>query len=71
MEHRWGAAMGREVFEDCKTSLERPMRLLSVFEAAGKAAEARGEYLSWTVPITNFPVVQTYTEGVVKKTWVN
>jgi DNA-directed RNA polymerase len=70
MEHRWGAAMGREVFEDCKTSLERPMRLLSVFEAAGKAAEMRGEYLSWTVPVTNFPVVQTYTEGVVKKTWV-
>lgn len=70
MEHRWGAYMGREVFEDCRTSLERPMRLLSVFEAAGRAAETRGEFLSWTVPVTGFPVVQNYTEGVVKKTWV-
>jgi DNA-directed RNA polymerase len=46
------------------------MRLLTVFEKAGKAAEARGEFLSWTVPVTNFPVVQNYTEGVVKKLWV-
>jgi len=70
MEHKWGSYMGRAVYEDCRVSLKRPMQLLSVFEAAGKAAEARDEFLSWTVPVTNFPVVQSYTEGTVKKIWV-
>lgn len=70
MEHRWGSYMGRLVYEDCRRSLERPMRLLSVFEAAGAAAEKEERFLSWVVPITNFPVTQSYTEGVVKKIWV-
>jgi DNA-directed RNA polymerase len=70
MEHKWGAYLGREIFEDCRVSLERPMRLLSVFEAAGKKAEVESRFLSWTVPVTNFPVVQNYTEGKVKKIWV-
>ncbi len=70
MEHKWGAYLGREVFEDCRVSLQRPMRLLSVFEQAGKKAEEAGKFLSWTVPVTNFPVVQNYTEGKVKKIWV-
>jgi len=70
MEHKWGAYLGREVFADCRISLRRPMQLLNVFEAAGRKAEAEGRFLSWTVPITNFPVVQNYTEGKVKKIWV-
>jgi DNA-directed RNA polymerase len=70
MEHKWGSYLGREVYEDCRVSLERPMRLLAVFEAAGKAAEERGEFLSWTVPVTGFPVVQHYTEGVTKRVYV-
>ena len=70
MEHVWGSYLGRLVYEDSKVSLKRPMQLLSVFEAAGKAAEAAGEFLSWTLPITNFPVTQHYTEGTVKKIYV-
>ena len=70
MEYKWGAYLGREVFKGCKISLERPMQLLSVFEKAGKVAEAHGKFLSWTVPLTRFPVVQNYTEGKVKKIWV-
>ena len=70
MEHKWGAYLGRETFNDCRVSLERPMQLLQVFENAGKEAEKEGRFLSWTVPITNFPVVQNYTEGNVKKIWV-
>jgi DNA-directed RNA polymerase len=46
------------------------MRLLKIFEDAGKKAEAEGRFLSWTVPLTHFPVVQNYTEGTVKKIWV-
>ena len=70
LEHKWGSYLGREVFEDCKVSLQRPMQLLSVFEQAGRDAEARGEFLSWTVPVTGFPVVQHYTQGIVRKVWV-
>jgi DNA-directed RNA polymerase len=70
MEHRWGAYMGRLVYDDCCVSLRRPMQLLSVFEDAGKFAEDDGRFLKWTVPVTNFPVVQNYTEGRVKKIWV-
>jgi DNA-directed RNA polymerase len=70
MEHKWGAYLGRETFNDCRVSLERPMQLLKVFEEAGKKAEEAGKFLSWTVPVTNFPVVQNYTEGVVKKIWI-
>jgi DNA-directed RNA polymerase len=70
MEHRWGSYMGREVFEACKESLARPMRLLGIFESAGKQAEKEDRFLSWEVPITKFPVVQHYTEGTVRKIYV-
>ncbi len=63
MEHAWGSYMGRSIFEDCKVSMKRPTQLLSKFEEAGKVAEQEGRFLRWTVPITNFPVVQHYTEG--------
>ena len=36
----------------------------------GKLADMKGEFLSWNVPITNFPVVQYYTEGVVRKFYI-
>ena len=70
MEHSWGAYLGRSVYDDCKIALKRPMQLLSIFEKAGKRAEERGEFLSWNVPITNFPVVQNYTEGICKKIYI-
>ena len=70
MEHIWGAYAGRELFKICEDCLQRPMRLLSTFEEAGRKKEAKGEFLKWTVPVTNFPVEQYYVEGVVKKTWV-
>jgi DNA-directed RNA polymerase len=46
------------------------MQLLKIFEEAGRKAEQDGKFLSWTVPVTKFPVVQNYTEGVVKKIYV-
>ena len=69
-EHSWLAYMGKTVFLNCQHSLERPMKLLTIFEVAGYKAENRGEFLKWTVPITKFPVVQHYTEGKVKKRWI-
>jgi len=70
LENKWSSFMGRTVFEVCKEYLKRPMRLLSVFEEAGKKAESEGRFLKWNVPVTDFPVVQNYTEGVSKKIWV-
>ena len=96
MEHKWGSFIGREIYEDCKLSLKRPMQLLSVFENAGRKKENRVKeyeqqvsafkakksdflpipltesdmFLSWKLPITDFPVVQHYTEGTVKKIYV-
>lgn len=70
MEHKWGAYMGRLIFEAAQLSLTKPMQLLSIFEKAGRKAEEEGRFLSWTVPVTNFPVVQHYTQGKVKKRWI-
>lgn len=69
-EQVFSTFLGRLIFDDCKVSMRRPMKLLGIFEAAGKAAEERSECLHWTVPVTNFPVKQHYTEGTVKKVWV-
>lgn len=66
MEHTWGSYIGRLIHEDCKVSLKRPTQLLAKFEAAGKVAEQSGRFLKWRSPFTNFPVVQHYTEGVVR-----
>ena len=70
MEKAWGAYMGRLVFENCQLALKRPMQLLSVFENAGKRVDQKLGFLSWDVPKTGFKVVQHYTEGQVKKVYV-
>lgn len=70
MNFKWGIYMGNLLYATCKKHLKRPMRLLSIFEAAGKKAETRQEYLTWEVPITNFPVKQYYVKGQVKRLWV-
>jgi DNA-directed RNA polymerase len=70
MEHRWGGWMGSVIFETCQGHMNKPMKLLKIFEAAGARAEAEERYLEWTTPLTNFPVCQFYVEGQVKKVWV-
>jgi DNA-directed RNA polymerase len=70
IEPKWAFYLGRLVFENCKKSLARPMRLLSVFEAAGDNAEREGKFLEWVVPSTKFKVSQYYVEGQIKKVWV-
>jgi len=69
-EHKWSSYMGKLIFDDCRESLKRPMRLLSIFESVGKKAEADGKFLKWSLPLTNFPVVQHYVEGKVRKIYV-
>ncbi len=70
MEHKWANIMGRLIYESCKLSMERSIKMLEVFTAAGAKADKHEEYLRWTVPITNFPVVQKYVEASSKKVWI-
>jgi len=49
--------------------LVEAFRLKKITEAPAELAED-DMFLSWTVPVTNFPVVQNYVEGAVKKIWV-
>jgi DNA-directed RNA polymerase len=70
MEHVWGSYMGHMIYNTAKKALKRPMILLDIFVRAGQQAEDEHRFLSWTVPVTNFPVVQYYVEGMVKKTWI-
>jgi DNA-directed RNA polymerase len=67
LDMKWGTFMGRLIFMNCKDSLKNPMKLLDIFSKAGVKAEKRDEYLSWTVPVTKFPVIQHYDEGTIKK----
>lgn len=67
METAWATYMGRLVFEDCKVSLKRPMRVLAILEAAGKKIEEKSEFLKWRLPITNALVVQHYEVGDTKE----
>jgi DNA-directed RNA polymerase len=66
LDRKWGAFMGRLIYASCKDSMNKPMKLLEIFSNAGIAAEKRGEFLSWTVPVTGFKVVQHYEEGTIK-----
>ena len=70
VEKTWCSYLGKLVHDDSIVTIKRPMALLSVFAGAGKRAESEGRFLKWTVPITNFPVVQHYMKGVVKRVHV-
>lgn len=70
LDTRWASFMGRSIYKACETYIEKPMLLLEEFRGAGRLAEKHGEYLRWKVPVTNFPVMQEYTEGTVKKVYV-
>jgi DNA-directed RNA polymerase, mitochondrial len=70
VDTRWASFMGRNIYKACGEYINRPMQLLDHFKLAGAAAEAKGEFLAWEVPVTRFPVVQEYTEGIVKKVYI-
>ena len=70
MEHKWAIHLGQMIYDVLKTAMKRPMQLLHIFEEAGERADKGDEFLSWNVPVTNFPVVQHYTEGTTKQCWI-
>ena len=47
--------------------LPGPARMLDLFKTLATRRVEKGEKLSWTVPVTNFPVVQQYTSPVSKR----
>ena len=60
MEHLWGALLGRLVYDTCYKELPGPARMLRLFQELARQSNSRGEYLAWTVPFTNAPVIQAY-----------
>jgi DNA-directed RNA polymerase len=68
LEHSWGAYLGRLNYETARNCIKNPMRMLEIFEIAGKRADKQNKYLQWEMPISRFPVIQYYVEGTVKKT---
>ena len=67
-ERLWSALLGRLLYDTCYTALPGPAQVLTLAkELAARAAE-KNEYLEWTVPSTNFPVIQTYKKPIQKRT---
>jgi DNA-directed RNA polymerase len=67
-ERLWYAKLGRLIFEVCRQELKGPGRMLGLFERLAELANEKEEYLSWTVPVTNFVVVQQYKRPELKRT---
>lgn len=67
---QWHYMLGRLVHKVCREYMPRSMKMLKALEAAGAVAEKEGRFLSWKLPITDFPVSQHYVEGRVAKKWV-
>ena len=68
-EKFWVNPMGDLVFDTCYEELVGPSSMLTLFRQLAERANAKNEFLSWTVPVTNFPVIQAYEEP--KKQRVN
>jgi DNA-directed RNA polymerase len=66
-EHLWGALLGNLVFATCYRRLPGPARMLRLFQELADRCNEKAEDLCWTVPVTGFPVVQSYREPTIKR----
>jgi hypothetical protein len=60
--------LGELIFRLCRENLGVSGKLLSIFEILADRASAEDKHLSWTVPVTNFPVKQNYRKPTKKRT---
>lgn len=67
-EHLWGAMMGNLIYETCYEKLKGPAEMLTMFRKLAEISNSNNEYLQWTVPVTNFPVVQAYRKPILRRT---
>ena len=61
---RW---MGTAIHKSCLKHLPGPAAMLNMFQQLAGIANAKGQKLGWTVPGTNFPVVQQYRKATSKR----
>lgn len=64
----WLAQFGALVYDVCRQDLSGLGKLLSIFETLAERANNKNTYLSWSVPVTGFPVVQRYRQPQVVRT---
>jgi DNA-directed RNA polymerase len=67
-EHLWAAMLGNLVYKTCYEELKGPATMLRLFESIAEKYNEKVEYLSWSSPITNFPVVQNYRQPISSRT---
>lgn len=67
-EHLWGALLGNLVFETCYEKLPGPAKMLRLFQKLAERSNEKNQFLSWTTPVTNFPVVQGYRKPSMVRT---
>jgi DNA-directed RNA polymerase len=63
----WAVKLGDLLYETCYEKLPGPASMLRLFESLAVMANEREEFLRWSVPLTNFPVVQAYTKPTIKQ----
>ena len=60
IERKWTWFMADLNFKNCMSKLPGPARMLSLFKQLAILANGKSKQFAWTVPITNFPAIQTY-----------
>ena len=56
----WSNPFGDLLRDTMLTSLRGPATMLALFQELADRANKAEEFLSWSVPLTNFPAVQEY-----------
>ena len=75
IEYTWASYMGSLIYDVCRgneatgmeASLPGPAKMLELFETLAMRAADKEEKFKWTVPFTNFPVIQQYRKPEIKR----
>ena len=67
-ERLWCAQLGALLFDVCYEELEGPASMLRLFGSLAERASEKEAYLSWTVPVTGFRVIQHYRKPKIQRT---
>ena len=77
MEYKWASYLGSKIYklarggDGIQAKLPGCAKALDMFEALAETASAKDEHLAWSVPITNFPVLQDYKKATDKRIETN
>ena len=67
IENTWTWFMADLNYKNCLKQLPGPASMLSLFKQLAVLSNSSDEQFKWTVPMTNFPAVQTYFEAETQR----